>query len=117
MSEKADWKGVGDSLKSLGAKLSAHATEGSEQVKSAAGEAGESVVDQTKAGAKAALGKFDETTKDPDVSSAVKDTTNKFLDALKVQLTGGDAPTAGSESDHDPEPPKPIEPPIEPPAE
>jgi hypothetical protein len=109
MSEKADWKGVGDSLKALGDKLTAHAAEGNEQVKAAAGEAGTGVVDQTKAGAKAALGKFDETTRDPEVTSAVKESTNRFLDALKVQLTGGDSPDKPT----DPEPPKPIEPPAE----
>ena len=97
MSEKADWKSVGDSLKTLGDRLSAHANEGA--------------VDQAKAGGKAAVDKFDEATKDPEVGAALKDATNKFFDAVKVTLTGGDTPAA--EPAADPAPPKLIEPPQE----
>ena len=111
MGEQADWKGVGDSLKSLGEKLGAHASDGADQVKSAATTAGEGVADQTKAGAKAAVNKLDETTRDPEVGSALKDVTNKFLDAVKVTLTGGDAPKDPKPAE--PEAPKPVEPPSE----
>ena len=111
MGEKADWKGVGDSLKALGDKLGTHATEGGDRVKSATSEAGSAVTDQVKAGGKAAVEKFDETTRDPEVGAAFKDVTNKFLDAVKVQLTGGDAaPVPLAEE------PKPVEPPHEDPA-
>jgi hypothetical protein len=107
MGEKADWKGVGDSLKTLGDRLSTHATEGSAVVKEASTQAGPGAVDQAKAGGKAALDKFDEATRDPEVGTALKDATNKFLDAVKVTLTGGDAAPAEPPS---PEPPK-VEPP------
>jgi hypothetical protein len=111
MGDKADWKGVGDSLKSFADKLSAHADEGTEQVKAAAGEAS-TTTDKAKVGAKAAVTKFDETTKDPEVGAALKDTTNKFLDALKVTLTGGDQPpVTPTDEDTGEESPKPIEPP------
>jgi hypothetical protein len=109
VSEKADWKGVGDSLKKLGDTLSGHAAEGTEKVKAATGEAGPGAVDQVKAGGKAAVDKLDEAAKDPEVGNALKDATNKFLDAVKVSLTGGDAPAA--EPAADPEPPKAVEPP------
>jgi hypothetical protein len=109
MGEKADWKSVGASLKTLGDKLSAHANEGSEQVKAAASEA-TTTTDKATAGAKAAVAKLDATTTDPEVGAAVKDTTNKFLDALKVTLTGGDAPAPEPPAD---EPIKQVEPPTE----
>ena len=111
MSEKADWKSVGDSLKTLGDRLSAHANEGTVQVKEASNQAGPGAVDQAKAGGKAAVDKFDEATKDPEVGAALKDATNKFFDAVKVTLTGGDTPAA--EPAADPAPPKLIEPPQE----
>ncbi|MEI6361867.1 MAG: hypothetical protein WCP95_07005 [Actinomycetes bacterium] len=111
MGDKADWQGVGDSLKKLGATLTGHATDGTEKVKAASGDAGPGAVDQVKAGGKAAVDKFDETTKDPEVGAALKDATNKFLDAVKVSLTGGDTPA--TEPSAEPEPPKPIEPPQE----
>lgn len=113
MGEQADWKGVGDSLKSLGATLGAHASDGADQVKGAASAAGSGVTDQTKAGAKAAVHKFDETTRDPEVSAGFKDVTNKFLDAVKVTLTGGDDTTAKPEQPADPEEPKQVEPPVQ----
>ena len=109
MAEKADWKGVGDSLKALGDKLGTHATDGGDRVKAATTEAGSAVTDQVKAGGKAAVDKFDETTRDPEVGAAFKDVTNKFLDAVKVQLTGGDAT-----ADQPAEAPKSVEPPHEP---
>lgn len=112
MGEQADWKGVGDSLKSLGDKLGAHASEGADQVKGAASAAGDGVTDQTKAGAKAAVDKFDQATRDPEVGSALKDVTNKFLDAVKVTLTGGDAPKEPTEPEA-PQAPKSVEPPSE----
>jgi hypothetical protein len=109
MGQKADWKSVGDSLKSLGDKLSAHVTEGGAQVKAAA-EGASTTTDKAAAGAKAAVAKLDATTTDPEVGAAVKDTTNKFLDALKVTLTGGDLPAEEPPAD---EPTKQVEPPKE----
>jgi hypothetical protein len=53
---------------------------------------------------------LDATTTDPEVGAAVKDTTNKFLDALKVTLTGGDSPAPEPPAD---EPIKQVEPPTE----
>jgi hypothetical protein len=108
MGEKADWKGVGDSLKVLGDRLSSHATEGGAQVKAASSEAGPGAVDQVKAGGKAAVDKLDETTKDPEVGAALKDATNKLLDAVKISLTGGDAQVP--EPPSEPEAPKAVEP-------
>ena len=108
MGEKADWKGVGDSLRTLGDKLSRHATDGSDRVKAASNQAGSGVGDQLKAGGQAAVDKFDETTRDPEVTGALKDVTNRFLDAVKIQLTGGD-----TADDPAPSAPKPVDPPQE----
>lgn len=114
MGGKADWKSVGDSLKVLGDRISAHASDGTAKTKAATSEAGPGAVDQAKAGGKAALDSFDEATKDPEVGAALKDTTNKFLDAVKVTLTGGDVEAPKAE---DP-PPRPEEPQqVEPPKE
>lgn len=108
MGGTADWKGVGDSLKTLGDKLAGHASEGVESVKAASSAAGDGVTDQVAAGGKAAVERLDATTRDPEVGAAMKDATNKFLDAVKITLTGGDTPPA--ESAPDPQPPKPVEP-------
>jgi len=113
MGEKADWKGVGDSLKSLGDKLAAHATEGTAKVKEASTEAGPGAVDQVKAGGKAAVDKLDETTRDPEVGTALKEATNRFLDAVKVSLTGGDVEKPVADETGEPGPPKAVEPPQE----
>jgi hypothetical protein len=117
MADKADWKSVGDSLTRLADRLSAHASEGTDQVKAAAAGA-ETSADKAKVGAKAAVSKLDETTKDPEIGAALKDTTNSFLDALKVTLTGGDRattaePEGSTEPEAEPEMPKAVEPPQE----
>lgn len=114
MGQKADWKSVGDSLKVLGDRISSHASEGTAKAKAASSEAGPGAVDQAKAGGKAALDSFDTATRDPEVGAALKDTTNRFLDAVKISLTGGDADAASAdEAPAQPEVPPQVEPPKE----
>ncbi len=111
-SERADWQGVGASFRTLGNRLKKHALETGEAVRSSGGQGESTVVDDVTSAFKAAFAKIDETTTDPETAAAAKDATAKFLDAIKVELTGGSAPTDGpkpSTPDAEEQPPKAVE--------
>ena len=110
-SDRADWQGVGDAFRLLGSRLKKHAVETGEAVRAAGSEAEHNVVDDVTSAFKIALAKLDETTTDPETSSAAKDATAKFLDAIKAELTGGGTPPTAPDADApgEPEPPKAVE--------
>ena len=111
-SERADWQGVGASFRTLGNLLKQHAVETGEAVRASGGQAEKNVVDDVTAGFKTVLAKFDEATTDPETSAAAKDATAKFLDAIKVELTGGAASADQGEPDApsaEDQPPKAVE--------
>ena len=115
--ERADWQGVGESFRTLGKLLKTHALEAGDAVRTVGAEA-DGVVAGVTATLKGALAEFDDTTTDPEVRAATKAATARFLDALKVELTGGtETPEGSADSttapDAEPavdEPPKAVEP-------
>ena len=85
--EKADWQAVGSSFRDLGDQLAGHAREAGTAMSSASADA-EGVLEEVTGAVKAAFARFDDATKDPAVGQAARTATARFLDALKVELTG-----------------------------
>ena len=111
-SEHADWQGVGASFRTLGNRLKKHALDTGEAGRASGGQAESNVVDDVTSAFKAAFAKIDETTTDPETAAAAKDATAKFLDAIKVELTGGAASADQGEPDApsaEDQPPKAVE--------
>lgn len=106
--EKADWQGVGDSFRSLGRQLKDRAVDASTAISTANDQAARGVVDQVSTAFTTAIAKLDETTTDPEIGRATRTATARLLDAIKAELTGGDADQADPPAD--PAPPKPVEP-------
>ncbi len=104
MSDKADWQGVGESFRTLGRHLRDKAVDAGGAVKDAGSQAENGVADSISAAFSTAMDKIDQTTSDPEVATAAKSATARFLDALKAELTG-EGPT-----------PPPAAPTSEPPA-
>jgi hypothetical protein len=106
--EKADWQGVGDSFRSLGKQLKDRAVDAGTAISAANDQAARGVVDQVSTAFTTAIAKLDETTTDPEIGRATRTATARLLDAIKAELTGGDADRADPPAD--PAPPKPVEP-------
>jgi hypothetical protein len=88
--DTADWQAVGASFRSLGHQLKDRAVEAGGAISAANQQAAGGVVDQLSAAFTTAIGKLDETTTDPEIGRAAREATARLLDAIKVELTGGD---------------------------
>jgi hypothetical protein len=107
--ENADWQGVGASFRALGRRLKERAVDAGGAVSAATDQASGGVLDQMSAAFTTAVAKLDATTTDPEVGRATREATARLLDAIKVELTGGD-PRDDDPPPADPEPPKPVGP-------